>query len=236
MDNLNEEPRAVERPAASKVLICFCSRYGATAKLAEEIAEGAQMVPPDEVRIRYIRDLDPDDVIRQDEHWWRTHVRLSEIYREPTLEDLMWANAVVLGSPGHFGGMAAAMKHWLERTLSPWNRPDIEEKAGAAFATTATAHGGSEAAIFDMLTALMNLGFIITPSGYVLPTLGSNQCPYGALTVTGRDHELRPMAGELAAARSLGFRVSHVARCLAAGQETESYRRRHWYLLAGPSV
>jgi len=224
----------VTRPAA-KVLICFYSRYGTTARLAEAIAEGACMIPPDEVRIRRIPDIEPDEVIRQDARWWRARAELAETYPEPLLEDLAWSNAVILGSPGHFGSMAAAVKYWLERTLSPWRQDEIEEKAGAAFTSTATAHGGSEATIFSLLTALMHLGFVITPSGYVLPRLGSNQCPYGATAVTGADHEFPPTATELAAARSLGFRVSHVARCLLAGQEMESFRRRHQYLVAGPS-
>ncbi|HEX5417593.1 MAG TPA: NAD(P)H-dependent oxidoreductase [Chloroflexota bacterium] len=220
---------------AAKVLICFYSRYGATAKLAEAIASGARMIPPDDVRIRRIPDLDPDEVIRRDESRWRAHQRLSKDYPEVTPEDVAWANGLVVGSPGYLGGMAAAVKAWLEQALAPWNNPQIEEKAGAAFSTTATAHGGSEATIASILTALMHLGLIITPSGYVLPTLGSNQCPYGATFTTGYDHEFLPTEGELAAARSLGFRVSHVARCLIDGRELESYRRRHWYLVAGPS-
>jgi NAD(P)H dehydrogenase (quinone) len=228
------EPLAVERRAA-KVLICFYGRYGATAQLAEAIAAGARMVPPDEVRIRRIPDLVPEDVIRQDEDRWRAYQKLAENYLTVSAEDVTWANALVVGSPGYIGGMAAAVKYWLEQALAPWNNPPIEEKAGAAFSTTATAHGGSEVTIFNILTALMHLGLVIVPSGYVLPTLASNQCPYGAIVVTGRDHELQPTEGELAAARSLGFRVSHVARCLIGGKEMEAYRRRHWYLLAGPS-
>ena len=222
-------------PRAAKVLVCFYSRYGATAKLAEAIAEGARMIPPDEVRIRRIPDIESEDVIRQDARWWRARAELAEDYPEPLAADLAWSNAVVLGSPGHFGSMAAAMKYWLERTFSPWRRDEMEEKAGAAFTSTATMHGGSESTIFGLLTTLMHLGFVITPAGYVLPTLGSNQCPYGATAVTGADHQLQPTSAELAAARSLGFRVSHVARCLLVGQEMESYRRRHQYLLAGPS-
>lgn len=228
------ESSSAERRFA-KVLICFYGRYGATAQLAEAIAAGARMVPPDEVRIRRIPEIDSGDVIRQDESRWRAYQKLVENYPAVAPEDVTWANALIVGSPGYLGGMASSVKYWLEQALAPWSNPQIEEKAGAAFSTTATAHGGSEATIFNILTALMHLGLVIVPSGYVLPTLGSNQCPYGATVVTGRDHELQPTEGELAAARSLGFRVSHVARCLIGGKDMEAYRRRHWYLVAGPS-
>jgi multimeric flavodoxin WrbA len=39
------------------------------------------------------------------------------LYPEPQTGELQRANALVLGSPGYFGNMAAALKHWLETEL-----------------------------------------------------------------------------------------------------------------------
>jgi NAD(P)H dehydrogenase (quinone) len=210
----------------AKVLVCFYSRSGDTAGLAEAVAEGARARPGDEVRLRRVPDLEPEEVIRQNERWWRTRQEQLQRYRAPDLADLRWADGLVLGSPGYFGGMAAALKHWLEHTVEPWRRNEIAEKAGAAFCTTATVHGGNETTILSMLTALMHLGFVVVPAGYQYPVLGTNQSPYGASAVTGRDAEIPPTPDDLAAARWLGSRVSHVARCLLVGWGEEEYRRR----------
>lgn len=210
---------------SAKILICFYSRYGSTAQLAAAVAQGAHIYPQDQVLVRRVPDLEPDDVIRQDARWWSTREALAKLYQPPDPSDLRWADAVVLGSPGYFGSMAAALQHWLQQAARPWRLDEIEEKAGAAFCTTATIHGGNEAVVLSMLTALMHLGFVITPAGYLSPTLVSNQMPYGASAVTGPDDHVPPSEGDLAAARALGFRVGHVARCLLAGRSEEAYRR-----------
>ena len=219
---------------SARVLICFYTRFGSTAKLAEAVAEGARMVPGDQVTVRRVPDLEPEAVIRQNDRWWRTVESLSKVYRPPEPSDLANADAIILGSPGYFGTMAAALKYWLEDAVGAWHRSEIEEKAGAAFCTTATEHGGNELAILSMHTVLMNLGFVITPAGYLQPLLASNQSPYGAVAVTGPEDDIPPTANDLAAARSLGYRVSHVARCLITGRAQEEYRRRHSFLGSNP--
>jgi len=215
---------------SARVLICFYTRFGSTAKLAEAVAEGARMVLNDQVTIRRIPDLEPESVIRQNDRWWRTVQALAKVYAPPEPTDLANADALIVGSPGYFGAMAAALKYWLEGAVESWHRAEIEEKAGAAFCTTATAHGGNELTILNMLTVLMNLGFVVTPAGYTQPILAGNGSPYGAVAVTGPQDDIPPSESDLAAARSLGYRVSHVARCLITGRSQEEYRRRHPFL------
>lgn len=211
---------------SAHVLICFYSRYGSTAELARAVAEGASMFPQDQVLVRRVPDVESDDIIQQDQRWWQTRETLRQRYHEPQAADLYWADALVLGSPGYFGTMAAALQHWLEQTVRSWRQGEIEEKAGAAFCTTATEHGGNELTLLNLLTSLMHLGFVITPAGYLYPTLAANQSPYGASAVTGPNDDVAPSEADLAAARALGFRVSHVARSLVVGRGEEDYRRR----------
>lgn len=209
------------------VLICFYSRYGNTATLAEAVAEGARISPQDQVWLRRVPDLEPDEVIRQDERWWRTRESLRARYPEPMPGELERADALILGSPGYFGNMSAALKHWIETSLSNlWRGAEIEEKAGAAFCTTSTIHGGNELTIFTMLTVLMHIGCVVSPAGYLYPTLRRNEMPYGASAVTGPNADIPPTEEDLAAARALGFRVGHVARALLAGRGQEAFRRR----------
>jgi NAD(P)H dehydrogenase (quinone) len=213
---------------SANVLICFYSRYGSTALLADAVALGARTSPQDHVVIRRVPDLEPDDVIRQDQRWWDSREALRQRYQEPQPTDLAWSDGLVLGSPSYFGNMAGALKVWLERAAPPGQRDEIEEKAGAAFCTSSTLHGGNEVTILSMVVALMHLGFVIAPAGYLYPVLATNQLPYGASAVTGPQDETPPTEADLAAAKALGFRVSHVARCLIAGRGEEDYRRRRF--------
>ena len=210
------------------VLIVYYSRYGNTAKLAEAVAEGVRFSPQDQAWVRRVADLEPDDVIRQDERWWRTREQLLHRTPPPQAAELQRADALVLGSPGYFGNMAAALKHWLEGEMSGlWRGAAIEEKAAAAFCTTSTVHGGNEITIYTMLTALMHMGCVISPAGYLYPTLRRNEMPYGASAVTGPNADRPPTEEDLGAARALGFRVAHVARALLAGRGQEDFRRRY---------
>lgn len=218
------------------VLICFYSRYGNTATLAEAIADGVRVTPSDAAWIRRVPDLESDDVIRQDERWWKTRDCLRAKYPVPRAVELTRADALVLGSPGYFGGPASALKHWLETDLGNlWRGEELEEKVGAAFCSTSTAHGGNELTVISLLAALMNLGCVVCPTGYLFPNLRRNQMPYGASAVTGPDDELPPTAEDIAAARALGFRVAHVARMLTAGHGREEFRRHfpEWQKRAG---
>jgi NAD(P)H dehydrogenase (quinone) len=222
---------------SAKVLVCFYSRFGSTAALADAIADGASILPRDQVLVRRVPELESEDVIRLDPRWWQAYTALQQRYHTPQRADFYWADALVIGSPGYFGAPAAALQHWLERTVSTWRPGEIEEKAGAAFCTTGTLHGGNEQTILSMLTGLMHLGFVIVPAGYLYPVLSTNQSPYGASAATGPNDDVPPTEADLAAARALGFRVSHVARCLVAGREEEGYRRRRtsWASAHGPT-
>ncbi len=211
---------------AVKVLICFYSRYGSTARLAEAVGEGARTSPGDTVWIRRVPDLEPEATIRQDERWWRVRQDLIRRYPEPRPIEVSQADALVLGSPGYFGNMAGALKHWLETQFSQvWRGEDIGEKAGAAFCTTSTLHGGNETTIATMLTALMHLSCVVVPAGYLYPTLRRNEMPYGASAVTGPTDERPLTEADLIGARALGFRVAHVARWLLVGRSREEFRR-----------
>lgn len=212
---------------AVKILICFYSRYGSTAKLAEAVAEGARTSPGDTVWLRRVPDLEPEWVIRQDERRWRVYEDHVQRYPEPTPAEVRQADALVLGSPSYFGNMAGPLKQWLDTQFSQvWRGEDIGEKAGAAFCTTSTEHGGNEITINTMLTALMHLSCVIVPAGYLYPTLRRNEMPYGASAVTGPNDDRPLTEDDLVGARALGFRVAHAARWLLVGRAGEEFRRR----------
>ncbi len=75
------------------VLVVFHSQGGSLERMADAVVRGAQRVEEVEVRVR--RALEAD------------------------LDDLLWADAVLFGTPENFGYMSGALKDFFDRTFYP---------------------------------------------------------------------------------------------------------------------
>jgi NAD(P)H dehydrogenase (quinone) len=115
-----------------KALVCYYSRTGHTAGMAEKIA----------------------GVLR--EEGLETDLRKVE---ETPVEDLPGYHAVVLGSPVYYGGMAWPMKKFLDESVGFHGR--LAGKVGGAFSSSMNVGGGNETAIMDMLKALLIHGMVV---------------------------------------------------------------------------
>ena len=108
------------------------------------------------------------------------------------------------------------MAAFLDQTGGLWMRGALNGKVGAAFASTATQHGGQEMTLFSIITNLMHLGLIIVGLPYSHQgqmTLSEivGGAPYGATTVAGGDGSRQPSAIELEGARHQGALVAKTA-------------------------
>ncbi|MDH7600601.1 MAG: NAD(P)H:quinone oxidoreductase [Armatimonadota bacterium] len=199
------------------VLIVFYSRYGNTRLLADAIAEGAQQAGAD-VRVRRVADLAPENIMRQDQDWWSARAQMSELYSEPTDEDLLWADAIVIGCPTRFGSPPAELKLFLDKLGPLWFQGKLVDKVGSAFVTTGTVHGGNEMTVHSLLTTMMHFGMIIVPPGYADTSMFAAGAPYGASAVTGPESDKPPTEVDLAAARFQGKRTAERALMLKIGK------------------
>jgi NAD(P)H dehydrogenase (quinone) len=95
-------------------------------------------------------------------------------------------------------------------------RGALNGKIGAAFASSATQHGGQETTLFSIITNLLHFGMTIVG----LPNSHQGQmsvdeivggAPYGATTVAGGDGSRAPTAIDLAGARHQGELVAQLA-------------------------
>jgi len=77
------------------LLIIYHSQSGKTARMAESVRSGATHPDIEGVQVRLGKAL------------------------ESGVEDLLWANALVLGTPENFGYMSGGMKDFLDRTFYP---------------------------------------------------------------------------------------------------------------------
>lgn len=196
----------------TNVLIAFYSRGGVTEALAKAVAEGAKAEGA-EVRMRRAREFVGEDVMKRAPGWLEGARRMNALYEAPSEADAEWADAIVFGTPTRFGSMTAELKAYIDGLGGLWFQGKLVGKAGSAFASTSTLHGGNEMTITALYAPMAHLGLILVPTGYADPVLFKAGTPYGASSVSGTN-STPPSADDLEVARFQGKRVTRVAAAL----------------------
>ena len=81
------------------VLVVFCSRTGATEKLALAAAVGAVQARAN-IRLRWLREAADDRTILGVPGWKENRERMEKEYIAPREVDAEWADAIVIGANG----------------------------------------------------------------------------------------------------------------------------------------
>jgi NAD(P)H dehydrogenase (quinone) len=116
-----------------RILVMYYSRTGNTQKLAEEIARGVGEVEGVRCVLKSVSQV--------------------------TKEDFLSSDGIIAGSPVYFGAMASEMKEVFDKYVGI--RLKMEDKIGAAFATSADPTGGKETTIFSIIQAMLIYGMIV---------------------------------------------------------------------------
>ena len=201
----------------TRILIAFYSRGGSVEALARAEAEGAEAAGA-EVRLRRARELVGPDVMARASGWAEAAERMNALYEAPTLEDADWADGIIFGSPTRFGGASSELRAYIEGMGLLWVQNKLVNKAGGAFTSTGTPHGGTETTIQSLYPAMVHLGLVIVPSGYGSPGSRKAGSPYGAASCSHAPEQRMPTKDELEAARHQGERVARVAEALKASR------------------
>jgi NAD(P)H dehydrogenase (quinone) len=202
-----KEHTAMPTPTATKVLIAFYSRDGATEALAKAGAE---------VRLRRARELVGQDVMARVPGWADAAARMNSAYPAPTEEDAIWADAIIFGTPTRFGAPTSELRAYIETLGGAWFQGKFNGKAGGAFGATSSRHGGNESTLLSLYNTFAHLGLIIVPTGYADGAMFKAGTPYGATAVVPPN--ATPNEDDLAAARFQGRRVTEVAAALRAAK------------------
>jgi NAD(P)H dehydrogenase (quinone) len=117
----------------AKILVVYYSRTGATAQMAEFVAEGARMVKGADVTVRKVDEVDPKRLVDYD--------------------------GILCGSPTYYGLMAAEMKALFDQSVAIHGQ--LEGKVGGAFTSSANLAGGNETTILSILQAMIVHGMIV---------------------------------------------------------------------------
>ena len=162
-----------------RVLIVVASATGRTARMADAAAEGVRTAGAD-VEVKRAEDAGP--------------------------EDLAAADAVMLGSGVHMGGMESSMRAFFERAAPLWLQGTLVGRLGAAFVSAgAGARGGAELALLGLLANLAEHGMLLVPMHNRLEGFGGAGCHWGPVAWTNpRAGKAGPDDGHLEACRAHG--------------------------------
>lgn len=157
-----------------KVLIIYDSRTGNTEQVAMKVLEGVREVEGVECTIKKVDDT--------------------------TLEDVMEADGIIIGSPTYYGCMSDKIKELIDRSVEIHGK--LENKVGAAFTSSGGTASGAETTILSILKAFLIHGMIIKGD--------CERQHYGLAVVGAPDKREEKLCGRF------GARVAHLVAKIAA--------------------
>ncbi len=169
-----------------RMLIVVASQTGRTRRMAEALAAGAREAGAD---ARIVPASDAGE------------------------ELVLGADALVLGSGVHMGGIESEMRAFFERLSPAWLQGKLVGRVGAAFVSAGLgARGGAELALLSLWANLAEHGMLLVPMHNRLDGFREAGCHWGPVAWTSpRDRKPGPTEDHLRAARAHGAWVTECA-------------------------
>jgi NAD(P)H dehydrogenase (quinone) len=170
----------------TKLAIIYYSATGHGTAMAERVAKAAEAAGA-EVRVRHIAETRDPESFAQNPAWSANYAATKNL-PAATGDDIVWANAVIFGSPTRFGSPTAQFRAFIDSLGGQWAQGKLADKVYAAFTSSNTAHGGQETTLLALYITLMHFGGIIVPPGYTDELKFVDGNPYGASLLANRDN------------------------------------------------
>ena len=192
----------------TNILILYYSRNGSTETMANQIARGVESIEGVNAILRTVPEIST----------------VCEQTKNPipdkgvpyvTIQDLKSCDGLALGSPTHFGNMAAALKHFIDKTTEIWFPGTLSGKPAGVFTSASSMHTGHESTLLSMMLPLMHHGMLImsTPSNEIsLKETSTGGTPYGPSHLSSTTHGLS--SDEKKICLALGKRLAKTAQAL----------------------
>ena len=180
----------------TRILIVYATDHGGTERMAQAVAKGAESVEGVSA--------------------------LLKTAEQAVKEDVLAADAMILGTPVHMGSMDWRLKKFIDQATSAlWTDKRVNGRVGAVFATGSgygNAGAGAELAMLSLLNDLVELGYIIVPLPNSTPGYPKGGLHWGAYA-RAQHEDLSPLEGGLTpelleAAGHHGANVARVAKTL----------------------
>jgi NAD(P)H dehydrogenase (quinone) len=170
----------------TKLAIIYYSATGHGTTMANRVAAAAKSAGAD-VRVRHVAEThDPSSFAHNPA--WTANYEATKNLPVATGDDIVWADAVIFGSPTRFGSPAAQLRTFIDSLGGLWAEGKLADKVYAAFTSSNTLHGGQETTLLALYITLIHWGGIIVPPGYTDPVKLVDGNPYGASLVVTHDN------------------------------------------------
>src|SRR5258705_10579704 len=127
--------------------------------MARRVAASAEEAGA-EVRVRHGAETrDPESFAQNPA--WTANYEASKDLPPATGDDIVWADAVIFGSPTRFGSVTSQMRNFLDSLGGLWSEGKLADKVYAAFTSSNTLHGGQETTLLSLYITLIHFGAII---------------------------------------------------------------------------
>jgi NAD(P)H dehydrogenase (quinone) len=200
---------------APKVAVVYYSSTGTVHQLAENVARGAREEGAD-VRLLRVPELAPAEAIATNPAWG-AHVAATQDVPVASADDIVWADAVIFGSPTRFGNIASQLKQFIDTLGGQWAQGLLANKVYSGFTATSTQHGGQESTLLALYNTVHHFGGFVVAPGYTDPIKFADGNPYGTSHVAGQgDIPVNDTTRDAAAYQ--GKRVAAVTAQLLLGQ------------------
>jgi NAD(P)H dehydrogenase (quinone) len=171
----------------TKLAVIYYSATGHGTAMAQQVVEAAEQAGA-EVRLRHIAETLNPAVFAHNPAWTANYDATKDL-PTATGDDIVWADAVIFGSPTRFGSPTSQFRAFIDSLGGLWAQGQLADKVYAAFTSSQTAHGGQETTLLSLYISLMHFGGILVPPGYTDPIKFADGNPYGVSHITGADNQ-----------------------------------------------
>jgi NAD(P)H dehydrogenase (quinone) len=193
----------------SKLSVIYYSATGHGTAMATRVVDAAQAAGA-EVRVRHIAETrDPESF--KNKPAWVANYEATKDLPPATGDDIVWADAVIFGTPTRFGSPASQFRNYIDTLGGLWARGKLADKVYSAFTSSESEHGGQETTLLALYISLMHFGGIIVPPGYTDAVKFADGNPYGVGHVTGPENNAELSSATTDALDHLARRVVSVA-------------------------
>ena len=193
----------------TRLSVIYYSSTGALHTMAHRVADTAQSLGA-EVRLRQVAELAPEEAIASNAAWSQ-HFDLTKDEPRAAAEDVVWADAVLFGTPTRYGNVSSQLKQFLDTLGSQWAQGLLSDKVYAGFVSTQTLHGGQETTLTALYNTIYHFGGIVVAPGYTDPSKFVDGNPYGASHVAGPTNDAPFSDADMRALEHLSQRVLTMA-------------------------
>ncbi|MGB9223570.1 NAD(P)H:quinone oxidoreductase [Mycobacterium sp.] len=170
----------------TKLAVVYYSATGHGTAMAKRVAAAAESAGA-EVRVRHVAETRDPASFAQNPAWTANYEATKDL-PAATGDDIVWADAVIFGSPTRFGSVASQLREFLDSLGGLWSQGKLADKVYAGFTSSNTQHGGQETTLFTLYATVMHFGGIVVAPGYTDPCKFVDGNPYGASLVATHDN------------------------------------------------